>query len=166
MWYVVTHGSAAEQLSVRGEPLSGLCAPVRPQGPTRRRGALDGLDLPVPGRWSGIVDVMPPTTRKHVRLDLDLLDPEDPFEIDGGNRVHMIKHLPSDDAGKPVAVGPEDVLDLYLYGDPDYYPAKEDGPADWLMIGMFRDSCSASRSPRRTAGMLDSVDRSASTRRP
>jgi len=29
------------------------------------------------------------------RLDVDLLDPEDPFEIDDGNRVHLYKHLPA-----------------------------------------------------------------------
>ena len=76
------------------------------------------------------------TSRNRVRLDLDLLDPEDPFEVDDGNRVHLMKHLPSDDNGRPVAVGPQDILDLYLYGDPDYYPADEGGQADWLMVGM------------------------------
>ena len=76
------------------------------------------------------------TSRNRVRLDLDLLDPEDPFEIDDGNRAHLMKHLASDDNGRPVAVGPEDILDLYLCGDPDYYLASEDGPADWLMMGM------------------------------
>ena len=55
---------------------------------------------------------------KRERLDPDLLDPENPFEIDNGNRVHLIKHLPDDDQGRPVAVGPEDVLDAYIYGDP------------------------------------------------
>lgn len=73
---------------------------------------------------------------KRMRLDLDLLDPENPFEIDDGNKIHLFKHLPSDDRGKPVAVGPEDVLDVYLYGDPDYYEPDEGGPADWLMVGM------------------------------
>lgn len=85
---------------------------------------------------AGTVRVMAGSFRKRVRLNLDFLDPEDPFEIDGGNRVHLIKHLPSDDSGRSVAVGPEDVLDVYLYGDPDYYPGGEGGQADWLMVGM------------------------------
>jgi hypothetical protein len=72
---------------------------------------------------------------KRARLDIDLLDPENPFEIDDGNRVHLVRHLPEDDRGRPVAVGPEDILDLYLYGDPMYYPARDGGPADWLMVG-------------------------------
>jgi hypothetical protein len=80
--------------------------------------------------------MMPGGVRRRVRLDPDLLDPEDPFEIDDGNRVHLIKHLPADNDGRPVAVGPEDVLDGYLYGDPGYYEADEDGQADWLMISM------------------------------
>lgn len=79
---------------------------------------------------------MAATSRNRVRLDLDLLDLEDPFEIDDGNRVHLMKHLPSDENGRPVAVGPQDILDLYLYGDPDYYPADQGGQADWLMVGM------------------------------
>jgi len=70
------------------------------------------------------------------RLDIDPLDPEDPFEIDDGNKIHLFKHLPQDDRGRPVAVGPADILDLYLYGNPDYYPARACGAADWLMIGM------------------------------
>jgi hypothetical protein len=69
------------------------------------------------------------------RFDFDLLDPEDPFEIDEGNRPHLYKHLPQDDSGQLVAVGPEDILDAYIYGDSRYYEAKEGGQADWLMIG-------------------------------
>lgn len=88
------------------------------------------------GRERGKVGVMVASVRKRVRFDLDLLDPEDPFEVDGGNKVHLFKHLPSDDGGKPVTVDPEDALDVYIYGDPDYYPADEGGQADWLMVGM------------------------------
>lgn len=88
------------------------------------------------GRIIGSVIAMTESDRNRVRFDVNLLDPEDPFEIDDGNRIHLIKHLATDDAGRPVAVGPEDVLDLYIYGDPDYYPANEDGQADWLMVGM------------------------------
>jgi hypothetical protein len=73
---------------------------------------------------------------KRVRFDWRLLDTEDPFEIDDGNRPHLFKHLPTDGRGRPVAVGPEDILDVYLYGDPSFYKASEDGPADWLMVGM------------------------------
>jgi hypothetical protein len=71
-----------------------------------------------------------------VRFDFRLLDAEDPFEIDDGNRPHLFKHLPVDGRGRLVAVGPDDVLDVYLYGDPLFFAAKEGGPADWLMIGM------------------------------
>jgi hypothetical protein len=73
---------------------------------------------------------------KRVRFDWRLLDTEDPFEIDDGNRPHLFKHLPTDGRGRPVAVGPDDILDIYLYGDPSFYEASEDGPADWLMVGM------------------------------
>jgi hypothetical protein len=73
---------------------------------------------------------------KRERLDPNLLDAEDPFEIDDGNRVHLIKHLPDDDRGRPVAVGPEEIVDAYVYGDPIFYEPREDGEADWLMIGM------------------------------
>ena len=79
---------------------------------------------------------MPGGPGKRARLDWRLLDAEDPFEIDDGNRPHLYKHLPEDDHGRLVAVGPEDVLDVYLYGDPSFFEANEDGPADWLMVGM------------------------------
>jgi hypothetical protein len=74
--------------------------------------------------------------REYDRLDPDLLDPENPFEIDDGNRMHLFKHLLEDDKGRPVAVGPPDILDAYTYGDPIFYPADESGAADWLMVGM------------------------------
>lgn len=35
-----------------------------------------------------------------------------------------------------MAVGPEDLLDVYPYGEPSFFEADEDGPADWLMVGM------------------------------
>lgn len=73
--------------------------------------------------------------RGRQRFDVDLLDREDPFEIDDGNRPHLYKHLPQADRGGYVAVGPEDILDVYLYGDPTYFEGKEGGDADWLMIG-------------------------------
>jgi hypothetical protein len=68
------------------------------------------------------------------RFEIDLLDPNYPFEIDDGNRPHLYKHLPV--AGdRYVSVGVEDILDVYLYGDPMYEPGAEDGVADWVMIG-------------------------------
>jgi hypothetical protein len=71
---------------------------------------------------------------KRERLDPDLLDAENPFEIDDGNRPHLHKHLPEDDRGRLVAIGPEDILDGYICGDPIFYEAKEGGAADWLMM--------------------------------
>ena len=68
------------------------------------------------------------------RFDPDLLDPENPFEIDDGNRPHLYKHLPDVD-NRYVAVGVGDILDAYIYGEPLFDPAREDGPADWIMIG-------------------------------
>ncbi len=65
-----------------------------------------------------------------MRLEIDLLDPENPFEIDDGNSPHLHKHLPEDEHGRLVAVGPVDILDVYLYGDPTFYEAREDGSAD------------------------------------
>jgi len=69
-----------------------------------------------------------------IRFDPDLLDADDPFEIDEGNRAHLYKHLPIGHE-KRVAVGVEDIFDVYHYGDPMYDPAQEGGAADWLMIG-------------------------------
>lgn len=73
---------------------------------------------------------------ERIRFDWRLLDREDPFEIDNGNRPHLHKHLPDDTHGNPVPVGPEDVLDVYLYGDPCFFYADDEGQADWLMVGM------------------------------
>lgn len=56
------------------------------------------------------------------RLDLDLLDPDDPFELDMGNLPHMHKHLVNEQ-GRTISVGPEDALDVFLFGDPLFYPA-------------------------------------------
>lgn len=71
------------------------------------------------------------------RFNLDLLDPGDPFEIDDGNRPHLFKHLPTDDSGRTVSVGTADLLDIYIYGDPSFYEASEEGAADWLMFGQI-----------------------------
>lgn len=68
------------------------------------------------------------------RFDIDLLDPDDPFEIDDQNRPHLYKHLPAV-SGRYVAVDVDAILDVYLYGDPMYVPGHERGKADWVMIG-------------------------------
>ena len=58
-----------------------------------------------------------------------------PFEIDDGNRPHLYKHLPTDDTGRYVAVGVEDIFDAYRDGDPSFYePADDSGEADWTML--------------------------------
>jgi hypothetical protein len=68
-----------------------------------------------------------------VRFDYNLLDPWDPFEIDDGNRVHLYKHLLTDDAGRSVVVEIADILDAYRDGDPGFIEAAA-GRADWLML--------------------------------
>ena len=54
------------------------------------------------------------------RFDLDLLDEEDPFEIDS-QAAHLFKHP---------HMGIEDIDDVWA-SDPLFYPAKP--PAHWLM---------------------------------
>lgn len=68
------------------------------------------------------------------RFDPDLLDPDDPFEMDMGNLPHLHKHLPTE-RGRQIVVGPEDLLDVFLFGRPLFYPADPAGEADWLMVG-------------------------------
>jgi hypothetical protein len=66
------------------------------------------------------------------RLDVDALDPDDPFEVDAGNAPHLAKHLLMVD-GRPVIVTIGDVRDYY--GATVFYeadPAR--GPAHWLMV--------------------------------
>ena len=55
------------------------------------------------------------------RLDLDLLDDAEPFEIDA-QAAHLYKHA---------LLGIEDVYEVWG-SDPVFYPAKP--PADWLMV--------------------------------
>lgn len=62
---------------------------------------------------------------EHRRLDLELLDEQDPFEIDDDNRPHLLKHGPFD---------LDDLYDAWAFDAPLFYPAGEDGPADWLMV--------------------------------
>lgn len=59
------------------------------------------------------------------RFNLEALDPEDPFELDDGNIPHLAKHAP---------FTADDALDAWEFGQPLFYPAAEDGPADWLMV--------------------------------
>ena len=55
------------------------------------------------------------------RFDLDLLDDEEPFEIDA-QAAHLFKHP---------RLGIEDIRDVWA-ADPMFYPAKP--PAHWLMV--------------------------------
>jgi hypothetical protein len=59
-----------------------------------------------------------------IRFDPDLLDPEDPFEIDHGNLPHLFKH----------GFTPDDAYDVF-WNAPLFYEGDEAGPADWLMTG-------------------------------
>jgi hypothetical protein len=61
---------------------------------------------------------------ERVRLDLDLLDDEDPFEIDADNRPHLFKHA---------HYGTDDLLDIYA-SEPIFLPAQPEGHADWIMV--------------------------------
>jgi hypothetical protein len=58
------------------------------------------------------------------RFDVDLLDPEQPFEFDGDNLPHLLKHVYT----------PADIYDVYE-GLPVFYEADPRGSADWLMTG-------------------------------
>lgn len=62
-------------------------------------------------------------TTPRERLDPDLLDQDDPFEIDFDNETHMLKHGYSRD----------DLVDVW-YSEPLFYPAKDGDEADWLMV--------------------------------
>ncbi len=57
------------------------------------------------------------------RFDIELLDDEDPFEIDS-QRPHLAKHPMMD---------PDDVREVWA-SDPLFYEARPDGEADWLMV--------------------------------
>ena len=56
------------------------------------------------------------------RLNVDLLDPDDPFEI-GDQLGHLFSH----------PYGVDDIYDVW-YGEPIFYEAAHP-PADWLMVG-------------------------------
>lgn len=54
-------------------------------------------------------------------LDIDLLDDDDPFEIDD-QAAHLFKHAP---------LGIDDIYEVWA-SEPLFYPAKP--PAHWLMV--------------------------------
>jgi hypothetical protein len=58
------------------------------------------------------------------RFDVEALNPDDPFEIDMGNRPHLFKH----------GLSEEDLLDVW-WGDPVYFPSSMSSSADWLLVG-------------------------------
>jgi len=60
----------------------------------------------------------------HGPFDIEALDEVDPFEVDD-QLIHLYKHKGMD------------VYDIYeVWADnPLFYPGKDGGPADWLMVG-------------------------------
>jgi hypothetical protein len=63
---------------------------------------------------------MPPQDR----FDFELLDDQDPFELDHGNRPHLFSHG---------TLSEDDLYDVW-FNDPLFFPAAEKGDADWLMV--------------------------------
>ena len=73
------------------------------------------------------------------RLNVDLLDSDEPFEIDQDNAPHLAKHLLMVD-GKSVRVSIDDVSELFTWGAVRFYegdPAR--GPAHWLIVCRIED---------------------------
>jgi hypothetical protein len=58
------------------------------------------------------------------RFDVEALDELDPFEVDD-QLIHLYKH-----SGMDLC----DVYEVWT-DNPLFYPARDDGPADWLMVG-------------------------------
>ena len=85
------------------------------------------------------------------RFDPDLLDEEDPFEIDT-QAAHLFKHP---------HLGFDDIDDVWA-SDPLFYPAKP--PAHWLMCGEVAAGCSWYRWLARAAGIRTAAARSAVTK--
>lgn len=66
------------------------------------------------------------------RIEIDLLDDVDPFEIDEDNLPHLFKHGVGA-FGIPFDL---DLLDeIYVHDEPRFYEADPGGAADWLMLG-------------------------------
>jgi len=60
-----------------------------------------------------------------------------PFEVDAGNRPHLFKHVANDE-GRSIGLGEADVMDVYLDGQPFFYPADmSKGEAHWIMVGII-----------------------------
>jgi hypothetical protein len=57
-------------------------------------------------------------------FDFELLDDQDPFELDHGNRPHLFSHG---------TLSEDDLYDVWS-NDPLFFPAPEKGDADWLMV--------------------------------
>lgn len=57
-------------------------------------------------------------------VDPELLDDDDPFEVDAGNHAHLFKHG---------HYGYDDLLDVFAC-DPIFFPAQLGGAAEWLMV--------------------------------
>lgn len=58
------------------------------------------------------------------RFDYEALDEEDPFEVDR-QRTHLFKHEGLDLS---------DISEVWT-DNPIFYPGRDDGPADWLVVG-------------------------------
>jgi hypothetical protein len=58
------------------------------------------------------------------RLNIDLLDADDPFEVDIGNAAHLLSH----------GFSLDDAYDVWS-DDPLFYEGQDQGRADWLMVG-------------------------------
>ena len=83
-------------------------------------------------------------------FDIDLLDDDDPFEIDH-QAAHLFKHL---------HLGIDDIYDVWR-SDPLFYPAKP--PVHWLMVAQIAVACSSCPWHRRTPATKASAARSAAT---
>ena len=66
------------------------------------------------------------------RFKVDLLDPDDPFELDAGNIPHLFKHGL---AHLKIQVDLDLIYDIYLFDEPRFYEAHETRSADWIMRG-------------------------------
>jgi hypothetical protein len=70
------------------------------------------------------------------RFDIDLLDPDDPFEVDDVNRPHLYKHAFTRPDGAQIRIELRDVWDLWAWNAVLLYPADESkGVAHWLLVG-------------------------------
>ncbi|MHB2024893.1 MAG: hypothetical protein ACYCO3_16495 [Mycobacteriales bacterium] len=87
------------------------------------------------------------------RFDPDLLDDEDPFEIDA-QAAHLFKHP---------YLGIDDIADVWT-NDPLFYPAKP--PAHWLMCPRSQAGSWSCRWHTHVTVILVGAARSAATRPP